>query len=104
MPTYFPKDFSLKEHTPAEVVQNMCIAEVGHEINVICSFFPLLYAVFQPRLQGDWYIFALTGILAAGVDFPFLLMQRYNRPRMVELRETWEKRQKREEKKNAVEL
>ena len=92
MPTYFPKDFSLKEHTPAEVVQNMCIAEVGHEINVICSFLPLLYALFQPRLRQDWIIFAVTGILALGADVPFLLMQRYNRPRMIALQGAWERR------------
>lgn len=104
MPTYFPQDFSFKEHTPAEVAQAMCISEVGHEINVICSFLPLLYALFQPRLQEDWYIFALTGILALGADLPFIWMQRYNRPRVMAMQATWEKRQKREAKKDAVEL
>lgn len=105
MPTYFPKDFSLKEHTPEEVVQNMCIAEVGHEINVICSFLPLLYSLCQPRLRGEWYIFAITGILALGADVPFILIQRYNRPRVLRLQAAWEKRKQKEgEKNHAVEL
>lgn len=105
MPTYFPKDFSLKEHTPTEVIQNMCIAEVGHEINVLCSFLPLIYALCQPRLQGDWYIFAITSVLALGADVPFILIQRYNRPRMLCLQEAWEKRERnREEEKHEVKL
>lgn len=105
MPTYIPMDFSLKAHTPTEVIQNMCIAEVGHEINVICSFLPLFYALFQPRLRQDWIIFAVTGILALGAEVPFILMQRYNRPRMIALQGAWERRREnREEEKHAVEL
>lgn len=105
MPTYRPMDFSLKEHTPEEVVQSMCIAEVGHEINVFCSFLPLLYVCFRPQLRQDWIIFAVTGILALGADVPFLLMQRYNRPRMIVLQRALKrKKENQEEENHAVEL
>lgn len=104
MPTYFPQDFSFKIHTPAEVVQAMCISEVGHEINILCSFLPLLVALCLPRLREDWIIFAITGILALGADVPFLLMQRYNRPRVMALQAAWEKRQKKEGKDLGIEL
>lgn len=104
LPTYFPQDFSFKLHTPAEVVQAMCISEVGHEINIVCSFLPLLAALCLPRLREDWIIFAITGILALGGDVPFLLMQRYNRPRVLALQAAWEKRRKKEGKNIGIEL
>lgn len=83
----------------------MCIVEVDHEMNVICSFLPLLYALCQPWLRQEWAIFAVTGILALGADVFFILMQRYNRPHMIALQGAWEKRkQNREEEEHAVEL
>lgn len=104
MPTYFPQDFSFRSHTLAEVVQAMCISEVGHEINILCSFLPLLAALCLPKLREDWAIFAITGFLALGADLPFLLMQRYNRPRVMALQAAWEKRRRKEGKDHGIEL
>lgn len=81
MPTYDPRLFSMKENTLEQIVANMCQAEVVHEVIILCSFLPLLFTLFW----GAFPVFCITSILAAGVDTLFVIMQRYNRPRIVRL-------------------
>lgn len=81
MPTYYPEHFSLKLHTLEEIIQTMCISEVGHEIMIILSFLPLFMAI----PFGDFPVFLITSILAGCIDSIFVMMQRYNRPRLVKL-------------------
>ncbi len=83
MPTYNPSTFSLTEHSPEEIIRTMCISEIGHEINVIFSFVPLSFAL----IWGDFPVFLVTSIAGALVDIPFVIMQRYNRPRLVRMLE-----------------
>jgi len=83
MPIYDPRLFSLQENTLEQVVRNMCQAEVVHEIIVLCSFIPLLFSV---ALDSFWE-FLITSVLAAGLDTVFVMMQRYNRPRLVRILE-----------------
>ena len=78
LPTYDPRQFSLKEHTAEQVVRNMCGAEVVHEIIMICSFLPLLTVPFF----GEFWVFFITSTLAALFDSLFVIAQRYNRPRL----------------------
>lgn len=81
MPTYSPETFSLKKHTLDEIAMAMCQSEVVHEIIVILSFVPVLMI---PSL-GKPFVFIMTSILAACFDMIFVIMQRYNRPRIVKL-------------------
>ena len=81
MPVYYPESFSLKLHTPEEVIQTMCISEVGHEIMIILSFLPLFMAI----PFGEFMVFLITSILAGCVDSIFVMIQRYNRPRLMRL-------------------
>lgn len=81
MPTYDPRLFSLAENTPQQLIANMCQAEVVHEVIILCSFLPLLFTVFW----GSFPVFFITSILAAGVDALFVMLQRYNRPRILRL-------------------
>ena len=81
MPTYAPEQFSLKLHTPEEIVRAMCQSELVHETNVLLSFLPLGASVFW----GAFWVFLVTSILAAGADLLFVIMQRYNRPRVIAL-------------------
>lgn len=81
MPTYDPSLFSLEEHTFDEIAQAMCQAEIVHEIIVLFSFLPLvLVPVF-----GAFIVFLLTSLFSAMFDMIFVIMQRYNRPRIVEI-------------------
>lgn len=81
MPTYRSAYFSTKEHTLEEIVQAMCQAELVHEINVFLSFLPL----FTVRFFGSLTVFLLTSLAAACFDMLFVIMQRFNRPRIVRI-------------------
>jgi hypothetical protein len=84
-PTYNPDDFSLKKHTYSEVIRSMCVAEVGHEIIIVLSFVPLLFSFFGNQFWLNFSIMAATSLIAAAVESQFVIMQRFNRPRMIRL-------------------
>lgn len=81
MPTYDVNTFSFELHSMEEIVMAMCQSEVVHEIIVVLSFVPLLFAI----RFGTFRVFLITSILAAGFDMMFVIMQRYNRPRLVKI-------------------
>lgn len=81
MPTYNPDSFSLEKHTLEEIIQNMCISEIVHEVIIVFSFFPLFMAI----PFGTFPVFLITSICAACVDATFVIMQRYNRPRLAKI-------------------
>ena len=59
----------------------MCGAEVVHEIIMVLSFIPLLFAI----PFGVFPVFFITSVIASLVDFVFVIVQRYNRPRIIKL-------------------
>ena len=81
VPTYAPDTFSPREHSWEELAQATCQAEVVHEIILVLSFVPL---ALIPRF-GEAAVFILTSILAALIDLTFVILQRYNRPRILAL-------------------
>ena len=81
LPTYNPRLFSLQENSLEQILCNMCQAEVVHEIIILLSFLPI---VFSAVLNG-LVAFVITSILAAGFDLLFVMLQRFNRPRIEKL-------------------
>ena len=81
MPTYDPDSFSLQKNTLEQVIRNSCTAELVHTLILPLSFLPL----FAARLWGAFPVFLVTSILAALLDSAFIIMQRYNRPRLVRI-------------------
>lgn len=81
MPTFVPELFDTNKHSLDEIAQAMCQAELVHETIIILSFAPLLFTIWF----GDFWIFLITSILAAMFDLCFVIMQRYNRPRIIRL-------------------
>lgn len=88
LPTYDPRQFSLKENTLAQVISNMCGAEIVHEVIMLCSFLPLLTI----PLFGAWPVFLITSVLSALFDSLFIMAQRYNRPRLERIHKKQEAR------------
>jgi len=86
LPTYAPSQFSLKSQSMHRVIQNMCGAELVHEIIMFFSFLPLLTVPFF----GSFFVFLVTSLLAALYDSIFVMAQRYNRPRLVRIYERQE--------------
>ena len=81
MPTFDPQLFSISETPLENIVRNMCQAEVVHEVIILFSFVPLLFYL----IWDSFFVFFITSVLAAAVDILFVIMQRYNRPRLVRL-------------------
>lgn len=81
MPTFAPEMLDIKVHTWEEIAGAMCQSELVHFIIVILSFVPIL-ATF---LWESFWVFFITSILAACMDSVFIIMQRYNRPRIVRM-------------------
>ena len=86
LPTYAPGQFSLANQSAARVIQNMCGAEIVHEIIMVLSFLPLaLIPVF-----GEPAVFLITSLFSALFDGLFVMAQRFNRPRLVKIYEKQE--------------
>ena len=87
MGTYDPDCFDRKIHSWDEIAQAMCQAEVVHELIIVLSFLP----VFAAIPFGALPVFVITSVLAACFDAMFVIMQRYNRPRIIKLIESSER-------------
>lgn len=81
MPTYDPSSFDPKLHSWEQIAQAMCQAEIVHEIIILLSFLPLLAAI----PFGSFWVFLITSLLAACYDLCFVILQRFNRPRIIKL-------------------
>ena len=83
LPTYSPELFDSTKHTYLQIAQAMCQAEVVHECIIFLSFLP----VFASLIFGEFWVFLITSILAALFDSFFVMIQRFNRPRVLKLAE-----------------
>lgn len=83
MPTYESAVFDPRRHSWNEIAQAMCQAELVHETIAVLSFLPL----FAVRWFGSFWVFLITSVLSALFDLTFVIMQRYNRPRVVRMAE-----------------
>ena len=81
IPTYNPEFFDSRLHTWDEIAQATCQAELVHEVIILLSFIPILASIPFGALS----VFMITSVLAACYDTMFVIMQRYNRPRIVKL-------------------
>lgn len=81
MPTYNPTLFSLEDNSLEQIAKNMCQAEVVHEVIILCSFLPMLFII----PWGEFWVFFITSLAAAIFDSIFVMLQRYNRPRIMKL-------------------
>ena len=80
-PTFNPQDFDLKSRSMTEIVQVTCQAEIVHEVNMVLSLVPIVFSVWF----GSLGVFLLTSCIAFLFDGIFVIMQRYNRPRLIRL-------------------
>jgi hypothetical protein len=85
VPTYSPAQFCLQDHTVDEIVQTMCRAELIHEIIALLSYGSLLFGLLSED-PADFWIFFSTAVVASGFDCMFVMVQRFNRPRLLALK------------------
>ncbi len=83
IPTYDKASFDIKTHSLEEIVGAMCQAELVHETIIPLSFLPVICGIwFSP-----WWVFLITSLAAAVFDSVFIIVQRYNRQRIIKLLE-----------------
>jgi len=81
--TYNPESFSLKKYSLEEIANTMSKSEVDHWINELISLSTILFSI----VWGQLWIFLITAIVAMIFDSQFIIIQRYNRPRIVRILE-----------------
>lgn len=81
MPTFESSYFDKSLHSLEEIAQATCQAELVHEVIMVLSFAPMLLC----KKFGAVGVFAVTSILAALLDGAFVIMQRFNRPRLIRI-------------------
>lgn len=83
VPTFDPQEYDMENLTLEQLIVNMCNSEWVHETNFLFSYPTLLFSM----CFGKFYIFLITAILASFMDLIFVMIQRYNRPRIMKLLE-----------------
>lgn len=81
MPTFESDYFDMTKHSLPEIIGATCQAELVHETIIVLSFLPIIFS----SCFGALAVFVITSVLAALLDAVFVIMQRYNRPRLVRL-------------------
>ena len=79
--TYNPELFSLKKYTYYEIANTMTKADTDHWINELISLSSLFFAL----IWGKFPVFLISCIAAMLFDGQFIVIQRYNRPRILKL-------------------
>ncbi len=81
MPTYNSDNFNIRLNSYEDVAGAMCQGELVHETIIIFSFLPVLASIWF----GEIEVFIITSIISAFIDLMFVILQRYNRPRVLRL-------------------
>lgn len=81
LPSFNPHDFLLDRHSVTHIIQATCQAEIIHEVIMILSFVPVIFSVWV----GGMRVFIVTSCMSSLLDSVFVILQRYNRPRLMRL-------------------
>ena len=90
--TYNPEQFDLKENSLEQILNTMTKSEVDHWINEAISISTMFFGL----IWGETWIFVLTAIAAMIFDGQFIVIQRYNRPRVIKIIEKAHKKETKE--------
>ena len=83
MITAKPEQFDIRHISMEMLLHNVAQAELVHRIIMVLSFVPLILII----PYGVPLVFILTSVFACLIDLQFVMMQRYNRPRIIRLME-----------------
>lgn len=87
LPTYSPNTFDTSKKTVKEIVGATCQAEIVHEVIMALSLLPI---ALIPFLKGA-AAFIITSVFAMLIDSAFVILQRYNRPKLIRVMERFDK-------------
>lgn len=81
LPTFDEEAFSMKERSAEELIGATCQSEIVHELDVAVSLLAILFTI----PFGSFWVFFITSVGGAAFDLVFVIIQRYNRPRLIKL-------------------
>lgn len=87
IPTYSPETFDTSKKTIKEIIGATCQAEIVHEVIMLFSLLPIALI----PLLGSAVAFIITSVLSMLIDFIFVILQRYNRPKLIKVMERFDK-------------
>ena len=87
IPTYSPDTFDAGKKTVKEIVGATCQAEIVHELIMALSLLPIALIPFL----GGAAALIITSALSMLVDSAFVILQRYNRPKLVRVMERFDR-------------
>ena len=87
VPTYTPDTFDTTKKTVKEIVEATCQAEIVHEVIMIFSLLPITLI----PLLGGAVAMIITSVLSMMIDSVFVILQRYNRPKLVRVMERFDR-------------
>lgn len=79
-----PEQFDISKNGMEGMLHNIAQAELVHRIIMVLSFVPLVLII----PYGAPIIFIMTSIFSCLIDLQLVIVQRYNRPRVIKLMET----------------
>ena len=91
--TYNPEQFDLKTNSLDQIANTMVKSEIDHWINEVLSISTMFFGL----IWGETWIFVITALAAMIFDGQFIVIQRYNRPRVLKILERRNKSPKIEE-------
>lgn len=83
-PTYDPNKFSLRARSIDELIFESCKAEIIHLLCAVAGFVSLIFSIWF----GSFAVFLITSIVGGLYDMCFVVIQRFNRPRLQKLAAT----------------
>jgi hypothetical protein len=87
IPTYDPDVFDTDKKTVKEIIGATCQAETVHEIIMLFSLLPMaLIPLFDAAAA-----FIITSVFAMLIDSAFVILQRYNRPKLIKVMKRFNK-------------
>ncbi len=95
--TFEPEKYDFKNRTPEQLAATMSKSELDHWINELISLLSILF-VF---IWGCAPAFIISAVLAMLFDAQFIIVQRYNRPIVLQLMRTKERLEKRRAGENS---
>lgn len=79
LPVFDNYAFSMKKRSLEDIIGASCQAEIVHEINILASLAAVLFSI---PFKVMW-VFLLTSVAGAVFDLFFVIVHRYNRPRLM---------------------
>ena len=87
LPTYDVNTFDTSQKTVQDIAEATCQAEIVHEVIMVFSLLPIVTIPFL----GGAVAMIITSILAMLFDSLFVILQRYNRPKLIKVMKRFNK-------------